>query len=51
MQEAFMNEMRILSLAAEQGPNVLFCIPNRTKCILLSSVMSSVAFVAFVWAE
>jgi hypothetical protein len=29
-------EMRILfSLAAKQGHNVLFCMPNRTKCILL----------------
>jgi hypothetical protein len=34
-----MSEMRILLLAAEQGPNVLFCMPNRTKCILLVSVM------------
>jgi hypothetical protein len=25
-------------MAAKQGPNVLFCMPNRTKCILLVSV-------------
>jgi hypothetical protein len=29
------DEMRILLLAAKEGPNVLFCMPNRTKCILL----------------
>jgi hypothetical protein len=26
--------VRILLLAAEQGPDVLFCMPKRTKCIL-----------------
>jgi hypothetical protein len=26
-------------MAAESGPNVLFCMPNMTKCILLVSVM------------
>jgi hypothetical protein len=26
---------------ASQGPNVLFCNPNRTKCVLLVSVMCS----------
>jgi hypothetical protein len=26
-------------MAAEQGPNVLCCMPNRTKCILLVPVM------------
>jgi hypothetical protein len=29
----------ILLLAAKKGPNILFCMPNRTKCILLVSVM------------
>jgi hypothetical protein len=28
-------------MAAKQGPNVPFCMPNRTKCILLASVMSA----------
>jgi hypothetical protein len=32
-------EMRILLMAANQGPNALFCMPNRTKCILLISVV------------
>jgi hypothetical protein len=32
-------EVRILSMAAKQGPHVLFCTPNRTKCILLVSVI------------
>jgi hypothetical protein len=26
-------------MAAKQGPNVLFCMPNRTKCILFVSVI------------
>jgi hypothetical protein len=26
-------------MAAKQGPNVLFCMPNRTKCILVVSAM------------
>jgi hypothetical protein len=26
-------------MATKQGQNVLFCMPNRTKCILLDSVM------------
>jgi hypothetical protein len=29
-------ETRILCMAAKQGPNVLFCMPNRTKCVLFS---------------
>jgi succinyl-CoA synthetase alpha subunit len=33
-------QVRIACMAAKQGPNVLFCIPNRTKCILLVSVMA-----------
>jgi hypothetical protein len=33
--------MKILLMAAEQGPNVLFYMPNRTKCFLLVSVMTS----------
>jgi hypothetical protein len=33
-------EMRILLLrAAKKGTNVLFCMPNRAKCILLVLVM------------
>jgi hypothetical protein len=32
-------ESRILCMEDKQGPNVLLCIPNRTKCILLVSVM------------
>jgi hypothetical protein len=32
-------EMRILSMDAKQGPNVLSCMPNMTKGILLVSVM------------
>jgi hypothetical protein len=31
--------MRFLCMAAERDPNVLFCMPNRTKCILFISVM------------
>jgi hypothetical protein len=27
-------------MAAKKGPNVLFCMPNRTKCILLVSEMN-----------
>jgi hypothetical protein len=30
--------IRILCLAAKWGPNALFCVPNRTKCILVISV-------------
>jgi hypothetical protein len=33
------SEMRILLLAVKQGPNALFYLPNRTKCILLVPVM------------
>jgi hypothetical protein len=29
--------MRILLIAAAYGPNVLFCMPNRTRCVLLVS--------------
>jgi hypothetical protein len=32
-------ESGTLLMAAKQGPNVLFCMPNRTNCILLVSVM------------
>jgi hypothetical protein len=31
-------EMRVLLMAAEQGQNVLLCMPNRTKSIPLVSV-------------
>jgi hypothetical protein len=31
----FMSEMRVLLMAVEEGPDVLFCMPYRTKCILL----------------
>jgi hypothetical protein len=27
-------------MAAKYGPNVLFCMPNRTKCTQLVSVMA-----------
>jgi hypothetical protein len=30
----------ILSLVIEYGPNVLFCMPNSTDCILLVSAMA-----------
>jgi hypothetical protein len=30
----------VLSMAVKQGPNVLFCMTNRTSCILLVSVMA-----------
>jgi hypothetical protein len=30
------SEMRILSMAAKKGSNVLLCMPNRTSCILFS---------------
>jgi hypothetical protein len=33
--------LRILLLAAKHGPNVLFCTPNRIKCILWISVMAA----------
>jgi hypothetical protein len=33
------SEMRILLMAATQGPDFLFCMPDRTKCILLISVV------------
>jgi hypothetical protein len=36
---AFIIEIRILSMAAKQGPCVLVCMPNRTKCILLVSLV------------
>jgi hypothetical protein len=35
------SEMRLLWLAAKQEPSVLFCMPDRTDCILLVSVMSA----------
>jgi hypothetical protein len=35
-------KMRILLMAAKQGPNVLFCMPDRTNGILLVSVMQGV---------
>jgi hypothetical protein len=42
-QEAPHNtEMRFLLIAAKQGPAILFCMPNRTKCILSVSVMTAV---------
>jgi hypothetical protein len=31
--------MKIQLMVAKQGPSILFCVPNRTKCILLVSVM------------
>jgi hypothetical protein len=31
--------MRLLFMAAKQGPSVLFCMPNRTKCALLAHVV------------
>jgi hypothetical protein len=31
----YITGMSILSLAATYGSNTLFCMPNRTKCILL----------------
>jgi hypothetical protein len=34
-----MSEMRILLMAARKGPNVLFCLPEMTNCILLVSVL------------
>jgi hypothetical protein len=37
--EGLVAEMRILLVAAEYGANVLLCVPNRTKCMLLGSVM------------
>jgi Histone acetylation protein len=33
-------EMGIRCMVAEEGPNVLFCMPSRTTCILLASVMA-----------
>jgi hypothetical protein len=38
------NHPRSLCMAAKQGPNVLFCMTNRTKCIPLVSVMGAIAF-------
>jgi hypothetical protein len=35
-------EMRILFMAAKQGPNVLSCMPSRTKCMLSGAPASSV---------
>jgi hypothetical protein len=32
----------ILSMAAKWGPNVVFCMSNRTRCILSVSVMKAV---------
>jgi hypothetical protein len=32
-------EMRILLMAATQGLNFLFCVSNRTNCVLLVSGM------------
>jgi hypothetical protein len=34
-------EMRILCVAAKQGPNAVFCMPNGTKYILLIPVMGA----------
>jgi hypothetical protein len=31
----------ILLLFIKWGPNDLFCMPNRTNCVLLASVMSA----------
>jgi hypothetical protein len=36
---AFTSERKTLSMAAKHGSDVLFCMPNRTKCILLVSVL------------
>jgi hypothetical protein len=33
----------VLCMAAKQGPNVLFCMPSRTKCIKLVSLMQGCA--------
>jgi hypothetical protein len=33
-----LTEMRVLYMAAKQGPNVLLWMPNRTKFILLVSL-------------
>jgi hypothetical protein len=35
-------KMRILYMVANQGPNTLFCMPNRTNCILKVSVMNAI---------
>jgi hypothetical protein len=35
-------------MAAKQGGNVLFCMPNRTKCVLLVSVTASVVLLLAV---
>jgi hypothetical protein len=35
----FTIEVSILCMAAKWEPDVLFCMPNRTNCILLVSVM------------
>jgi hypothetical protein len=32
-------------MAAKEGPNILFWMPNRAKCILLVSVMAGTAHV------
>jgi hypothetical protein len=35
----YITGMRIPFMAAKWGPNALFCMSNRTKCILLVSLM------------
>jgi hypothetical protein len=37
---AVITELMILLMAAKKGPNILFCTPNRTKRVLLVSVIS-----------
>jgi hypothetical protein len=38
-------------MAAKQGPNVIFCMPNRTNCILLVSGFSMDTCGTAVWGR
>jgi hypothetical protein len=40
--------MRILLLFSQEGPDILFCMPNRANCVLLVSVMYGILALARV---
>jgi hypothetical protein len=42
MAQPITTEERILFLAIKQGPNALFCMPNRSICVLLVSLMHGI---------
>jgi hypothetical protein len=44
MLPSSIREMWTISMAVNWGLDVLFCIPSRTKCIVLVSVMFSACY-------